>query len=86
MTDPELLEASIRDSHNWPAIPPVRQLAELPVEATEPELVDEIILQLVPPLFGSNAPVIPPTYEYPVTEPLKVLFEAYGRELEHEVF
>jgi hypothetical protein len=49
---PELLDVSIRDSHNSPAIPPARQFNVLPLEVTEPELVDKVILQLVPPLFG----------------------------------
>jgi hypothetical protein len=86
LIDPELLDVSIRDSHNCPAIPPARQLDVLPVEVMEPELVDKVILQLDPPTFGSNAPVIPPRYADPVTEPLKELFDANGRALAHDVF
>ena len=86
LIDPELLDVSIRDSHNCPAIPPARQLDVLPVEVTEPELVDKVILQLDPPRFGSKAPVIPPRYADPVTEPLNELFDANGRALAHDVF
>jgi hypothetical protein len=52
----------------------------------DPEFNEVEILQLVPPILGSNAPAIPPRYASPITDPLKVLLEADGRELEHDMF